>query len=568
MILSVSKFTMERRKCVNEPDNFCYVCGKYTTTDQRKKLTKRVQLAYKYYFDCQVGDQDKSWAPHVCCTVCYSALTQWLNGKRKGLAFCVPMVWREQKNHHSDCYFCMTKVAGYSKKNKSQIVYPDCESALKPVPHDVENPVPIPPASGSAVATDESDPDEEDDVDWQDVVTDTEEEHGHPHLLNQSDLDDLVRDLSLSKEKSELLASRLRQWNLLQRGTTISHFRSRHTKLAAYYAMENDVCFCTDVNGLFQELNVTHVPDEWRLFIDSSQRSLKAVLLHNGNEKPSVPLAHAVRMKETHDSMELILKSIKYSEHKWSICADLKVVALLLGLQLGYTKHMCFLCLWNSRDDKNHYKMRQWPLRVEHTVGRYNVQHKALVDPLKVYLPPLHIKLGLMKNFVVALDRDGDGFQYLKEKFGTLKTEAKIKAGVFIGPEINKLIHDETFRNKLNRLELAAWDAFALVVENFLGNKRAENYTELVDNMLKKYEQLGSRMSLKIHFLHSHLDFFPPNLGSVSDEHGERFHKDITIMETRYQGRWNPNMLGDYCWFLQRENTNAHRRKSKCMKHF
>ncbi|UYV84991.1 hypothetical protein LAZ67_X004186 [Cordylochernes scorpioides] len=44
-------------------------------------------------------------------------------------------------------------------------------------------------------------------------------------------------------------------------------------------------------------------------------------------------------------------------------------------------------------------------------------------------------------------------------------------------------------------------------------------------------------MSLKIHFLHSPLDFFPDNLGAVSDEHGERFHQDISSMEKRYQVR-------------------------------
>ncbi|UYV73140.1 hypothetical protein LAZ67_10001940 [Cordylochernes scorpioides] len=43
-------------------------------------------------------------------------------------------------------------------------------------------------------------------------------------------------------------------------------------------------------------------------------------------------------------------------------------------------------------------------------------------------------------------------------------------------------------------------------------------------------------MSLKIHLLHSHLDFFPDNLGAVSDEHVERFHQDISSMEKRYQG--------------------------------
>ncbi|GFV91345.1 uncharacterized protein TNCV_898621 [Trichonephila clavipes] len=46
-------------------------------------------------------------------------------------------------------------------------------------------------------------------------------------------------------------------------------------------------------------------------------------------------------------------------------------------------------------------------------------------------------------------------------------------------------------------------------------------------------------MSVKVHFLHSHLDYFPENLGAVSEEQGERFHQDIKEMERRYQGRWN-----------------------------
>ena len=77
--------------------------------------------------------------------------------------------------------------------------------------------------------------------------------------------------------------------------------------------------------------------------------SLKVVLLHNGNRFPSVPLAHAANMKENYESLELLLGKIKYEEFKWKLCGDLKVVALLLGIQLGYTKYCCFLCEWDSR---------------------------------------------------------------------------------------------------------------------------------------------------------------------------------------------------------------------------
>jgi len=51
-------------------------------------------------------------------------------------------------------------------------------------------------------------------------------------------------------------------------------------------------------------------------------------------------------------------------------------------------------------------------------------------------------------------------------------------------------------------------------------------------------------MSLKIHVLGSHLNFFPENLGEVSGEHGERFHQDIMTMEERYQGKWMSSKFG------------------------
>ena len=44
-------------------------------------------------------------------------------------------------------------------------------------------------------------------------------------------------------------------------------------------------------------------------------------------------------------------------------------------------------------------------------------------------------------------------------------------------------------------------------------------------------------MSVKMHFLPSHLDYFPQNCGDLSEEQGERFHQDIRVMEERYQGR-------------------------------
>ncbi|GBO09955.1 hypothetical protein AVEN_92068-1 [Araneus ventricosus] len=78
--------------------------------------------------------------------------------------------------------------------------------------------------------------------------------------------------------------------------------------------------------------------------------------------------------------------------------------------------------------------------------------------------------------------------------------------------------------------------------------------------MLIAYEAQGCEMSLKVHFIHSHIDCFPENLGAYSEEQGERFPY-VRDIERRYQGRWDVSMLGDYCWILRRETEDGKRKR-------
>jgi len=87
-----------------------------------------------------------------------------------------------------------------------------------------------------------------------------------------------------------------------------------------------------------------------------------------------------------------------------------------------------------------------------------------------------------------------------------------LKEGVLIGPQIRDIFKDEFFDNVLQGNEKSPWDSFKFVVKGFLGNRRAQNYEELVNSLLQSYQKLGCNMSLKIHFLHSHLDFFSREL--------------------------------------------------------
>jgi len=186
------------------------------------------------------------------------------------------------------------------------------------------------------------------------------------------------------------------------------------------------------------------------------------------------------------------MEAINYDKFKWQMCGDLKVTALLLGLQQGFTKYCCFICEWDSRARSLHYSRKDWPARKSLEPGMMNVENQPLVELSKILLLSMHLKLGLTKNSVKAMNQEEAAFTYLREKFPGL-SEAKLKEGIFIGPQIRDLIKDEYFDKLLQGDEKAVWDSFKFVVKGFLGNRRAENYEDLVNNLLQR----------KIHFLHS-----------------------------------------------------------------
>jgi hypothetical protein len=96
--------------------------------------------------------------------------------------------------------------------------------------------------------------------------------------------------------------------------------------------MDEDLCFCNDISGLFVDLGIQYDSSQWNLFIEASFNSIKVVLLHTGNVLPSIPKAHLVTLRENYTNISLILDRIKYRDHWWFICADLKVMAILSGL--------------------------------------------------------------------------------------------------------------------------------------------------------------------------------------------------------------------------------------------
>ena len=223
--------------------------------------------------------------------------------------------------------------------------------------------------------------------------------NNQPEPFSQMQLNDLVRDLNPSKESAQLLGSRLHEHRILSRGTTYSWYRNREREFTRFFDKHDSLVFCSNVPGLIEHMGIPYQPNEWRLFIDSSNKSLKAVLWYIGHKVASIPIGYSAQMTETYENLKFLINIINYNYHNFLICGDLKVIALLLGLQGGYTKYPCFLCLWDSRADKQQYYTKNWPPRPDFLPGNHNVQFVPLVHPKNRFIATASQKLGLMKKF-------------------------------------------------------------------------------------------------------------------------------------------------------------------------
>ena len=97
-----------------------------------------------------------------------------------------------------------------------------------------------------------------------------------PETFSQSKFNGLVRDLSLSKESAELLASRFNEKHLVTRDTKVTFYRNRDTEFIPFFEENDDLVYCTNMENVLLCLGVqAYNPAEWRLFLDSSKRSLK-----------------------------------------------------------------------------------------------------------------------------------------------------------------------------------------------------------------------------------------------------------------------------------------------------
>lgn len=157
---------------------------------------------------------------------------------------------------------------------------------------------------------------------------------------------------------------------------------------------------------------------------------LKAALLHRQNELPSVPIAYSEEMRETRENIANLLRKVNYNKNMWMICSDVKMIGILCGLMKGWPKYPCHICLFDSRFKKPYEKL-EWPRRMEYVVGEKSIEAEPLVPGDRIIIPPLHVKLGLMRIFIVAVLKIQPELMTVLKHIFSDKTDLKISCGVF-----------------------------------------------------------------------------------------------------------------------------------------
>lgn len=256
--------------CENR-NKFCYICGLFVDKKHRLHFKKNeaVVKAFNSFFNRSY--LFSNWyEPEYVCSTCSLELKKWKYGKlnRPTLKFSTPMQWHHQSYHkEEDCYFCQTIVVGHHFKTRDRIQYANVLTVAKPIKRKEEI------AENSAESSDENSETTEHDNTFIAYKTSLEEQH----LLSNAEYHDVVRDIGLSRRQTETLASRFKQWNMVERNFKITFQRDNNLMLLEQVFkpddVDNNLVYCTDINQLFACLDHEHRPGDWRLFLDGCCKS-------------------------------------------------------------------------------------------------------------------------------------------------------------------------------------------------------------------------------------------------------------------------------------------------------
>lgn len=258
-------------------NQFCFICGLFVDKKHRFELTKNVTVVQRYNLVFNLKFSKSRWyEPEYACSMCSAALKKCKlkNKNEQYLPFIVPMVWHYQIMHKpEDCYFCQTNTLGHRYNTRHHIRYANVLTVSKPVPHIKAAIIKESENSSECSSSDIKSENNE----MISVMPNTER-----HLITNEEYRDLVRDMGLSSRQTEVLGSRMKQWNLVEHGFKVTFPREKDLisfeKLFKADDVHNKLVYCTDVYELYSSFDHIHQPKDWRLFIDGSCKSKYSII--------------------------------------------------------------------------------------------------------------------------------------------------------------------------------------------------------------------------------------------------------------------------------------------------
>lgn len=257
-------------QCAISHNKFCLVCGDYIL-DNSRAITDLFKKIYEKRFKTKFVDINTNWAPNISCNNCYRRMTEW--GKDESISTRIEKTtqWNAPQNHPLDCYFCQTQVPpGVNRFKIDKIKYPSISSVTRaasresiPIVGEPAVEQSLQPSTSSAILIsteptettplpmDLSDNELENTAEENESISVAKksvssfdsEQYAPPssisfkpvgrlaptpkpkpvQLFSQAALNDLVRDLNLTKNKAEILTSRLQDRGLVEQGKYLSH---------------------------------------------------------------------------------------------------------------------------------------------------------------------------------------------------------------------------------------------------------------------------------------------------------------------------------------------------------
>lgn len=253
--------------------NFCYLCSSLLLKNKKRYIGEPIKLLiYKVYSFKKLDFIDCNWSPKFICEKCRSNLYRF-----KKEFSSIPK-YIKPKSDHSDCFFCMTNVHKYNHHFSKSIISPPAFKHCALLPELDNNPQNK--SANNQIQTNDLNDEEissafdifTESFEVEQTSTSTKSKDPSFHLnsplksstskIDQKTLNDTMRLLNLSKEKSHQLACIFKELKFLDLNVNTTFYKHREEEIVALFSKENGTVYMNDINGYFKWLKFDyHVSD-------------------------------------------------------------------------------------------------------------------------------------------------------------------------------------------------------------------------------------------------------------------------------------------------------------------